>query len=96
MLPEMPESRLMYRTRQLPLCCEAFEGRRRRFETNARVPNNSLVLCETGGSCNFLFLNGEADEMADQSLYDLQAVYGSTSLMLRLRLLHRLPEKKPD
>ena len=37
MPPEMPEGRLMYGTRQLPLCCEAFEGRLRRLETNARV-----------------------------------------------------------
>jgi len=53
--------------------------------------NNSLVICETGGSCIFLFLNGEADEMADQSLYDLQVVYGPTILLLSLRLPYRLP-----
>jgi hypothetical protein len=33
--------------------------------------------------------------MADQSLYDLKVVYGSTILVLRLRLLYGLPEKKP-
>jgi hypothetical protein len=87
----MPEGRLMYGTRQLPLGCEAFQGRLRRLKTNARGCNNSLVICEAGGSCIFLFLNGEADEMADQSLYDLQVVYGPTIRLLSLRLPYRLP-----
>jgi len=53
--------------------------------------NNSLVLCGTGGSCIFPVFNGKADEMADQSLYDLQVVYGPTILLLSLRLPYRLP-----
>jgi hypothetical protein len=53
--------------------------------------DNSPVICEIGGSCIFLFLNGEADEMADQSLYELQVVYGPTILLLSLRLPYRLP-----
>jgi hypothetical protein len=50
-----------------------------------------LLFVELVGLVFFLFLNGEADEMADQSLYDLQVVYGPTILVLSLRFPYRLP-----
>ena len=61
----MPDARLMCGTRQLPLFCELSRGGSDPSKKIAGAAIIHLFLVQTNGSCIFLFLNGEADEMAD-------------------------------